>query len=194
MNIYIKISGRSGGTQQLLYGRESFGYIIFPKAYREWIEKVYQRENWKEEPEKIIKAFQKYKIESDASQSIAKFLTSVNTFFNDTDENAATLTREGEMNLSVVPVIEKNGAYYFLEGEAVPNFEKKDKGKWEELYQNIIPVPKSWGCYISAEINQGFYYLRFTKMPDREEWQSETYKGYRFSYTLKYGLKKEKLC
>ena len=180
-------------TQQLLYQQKEAGCVVFPPAYREWIEKVYQEEPWKEEPEEITTAFKKYDQDACASEYNARSLTSDNSFFQDTEGNASTLTREGEMNLTVIPVIETEGVRYFLDGESrVPSTTEKDKKQWEELYQNSIPVPSSWKKIIPGQPQQGIYYLKMQKTDDKKEWASDPNKGCQFYYRAEYGLQKIK--
>ena len=180
-------------TQQLLYRKRTLNQgIAFPQAYRTWIEQVYKEEVWRHEPEKITKAFEKYKQSSIASESTARHLTIIKTSFSDTEGNVATLTREGEMNLTVVPIIKRNGVDWFLDGESqVPTSKEKNKQQWEELCQNSVAVPASWEHFIPGELQNGLYFLTMQREGDKN-WVSDKHKGVCFHYNIEYGLQKIK--
>ena len=153
-------------TQQLLQQHTS---VRFPDAYRNWIERVYQQAAWENEPESLSKLFEDYKMDQFASKYVSKGLTQENTYFRDTEGNAASLTREGEMNLSIIPVIEQNGKQCFLDGTNVPK--AKDKYDREQLSQNSLSVPNSWRT-ILPKLYGDLYYLPM----------QETDKGWQFDY------------
>ena len=173
-------------TQQMLY-KQNTNLIIFPKAYRKWIEQVYQENTWKNEPEEITNAFEKYQSESQNSILRAYELAVANTHFSDTDENAAILTREGKMNLSVIPVIEKDTDQYFLESEKCI-----DRSQYENLSQNVIPVSASWKHFIAKQPEKNIYYLPMQKETQDKKYLSKEHHGYKLCYTREYGLKKVK--
>lgn len=169
-------------TQQLL---QQHTEVRFPKAYRDWIEHVYQQEAFQDEPELLKELFNEYQNGQFASKLVSKELTHADTYFRDTEGNASSLTREGEMNLSVIPIIERNGKRCFLDGEHVPKPE--DKYNREQLSQNSIGVPNSWRPILS-EIQDGLYYL---PMRETEEgWRFDYGQGY-LLYTKDRGLQKK---
>ena len=170
----------------MLY-KQNTNLIIFPKAYRKWIEQVYQENTWKNEPEEITNAFEKYQSESQNSILRAYELAVANTHFSDTDENAAILTREGKMNLSVIPVIEKDTDQYFLESEKCI-----DRSQYENLSQNVIPVSASWKHFIAKQPEKNIYYLPMQKETQDKKYLSKEHHGYKLCYTREYGLKKVK--
>jgi CRISPR-associated endonuclease/helicase Cas3 len=170
-------------TQQLL---QQHTCIIFPKAYRDWIECVYQQDAWQDESESLAILFEEYQMEQVVSKYVSKELTLVNTYFSDTEGNASSLTREGEMNLSVIPVMEQNGKRCFLDGTNVPK--ANDKYNREQLSQNSLGVPDSWRKILPKR--QGdLYYLPMQK--SEEGWRFDYEQGYLF-YTLKEGLQRIK--
>ena len=91
---------------------------------------------------------------------VSKGLTQENTYFRDTEGNASSLTREGEMNLSVIPIMEQNGKLCFLDGTHIPK--PNDKYNRELLSQNSLGVPSSWRR-ILPESQEGLYYLPMRK-------------------------------
>ena len=170
-------------TQQLL---EHHTCVSFPKAYRDWIERVYQQDPWQDEFESLAKLIEEYQMEQVVSKYVSKELTLVNTYFNDTEGNASSLTREGEMNLSIIPVMEQNGKRCFLDGTNVPK--SNDKYNREQLSQNSLGVPDSWRKILPK--SQGdLYYLPMQK--SEEGWRFDYEQGYLF-YTQKEGLQRIK--
>ena len=170
-------------TQQLLYDIiDSTKSITFPKAYRNMIEHVYQKETWKDEPKDITEAFEKYQKECEGSLKRAKTISNANTFFSDNDEQAFMLTRDGQGSLSVIPVVEREAGQCFLDSETCLN-----RNQYEELVQNMIPVPVSWRSLIEAEEEQGIYYLLMQNETHREKYLSD---NGRLCYSVEYGLKK----
>jgi len=97
------------------------------------------------------------------------------------------LTREGELNLSVIPMIEKEGKNYFLdETTLIPTAD--DKYNRETLSQNSLAVPCStkWRSLL-PEGKEGIYYLTMQKTEYGWEYIHE--KGH-LIYTLDRGLEK----
>lgn len=161
--------------------------IEFPLAYRKWIEPIYQQDPWENEPESITALSEKYEEDEFASECVAKGFTKAKSFFRDTEGNAALLTREGELNLSVIPIIEKGGKNYFLDEKTlIPKAD--DKYNRETLNQNSLAVPSStkWRSLL-PECNEGFYYLVMQKA--ELGWEYTHQQGC-LIYTLDRGLEK----
>ncbi len=173
-------------TQRLL---EQNDIIKFPDAYRDWIERVYDQSPWENEPEPLTTLHDEHRIEEWASELVAKGLTQAFTYFRDSEGNASSLTREGEMNLSVIPVIEENGLKCFLDGVPVPK--PKDKYDFELLSQNSLGVPSSdfWKSILTEKNQDGIHYLYMIKTDDG--WHFDYDGGY-LLYTMDRGLQKVK--
>ena len=173
-------------TQCLL---EQNGVIIFPEAYRDWIECVYVKGRWENEPESLTKLHEEYETEEWASKWISKGLTQADTYFMDSEGNANTLTREGKMNLSVIPVTEESGVKHFLDGIPVPR--PNEKFNRELLSQNSLGVPDSnfWRSVLPKS-QDGLYYLPMMKIDDG--WRFDYDGGY-LLYTQDRGLQKVKI-
>ncbi|HNT16712.1 MAG TPA: CRISPR-associated helicase/endonuclease Cas3 [Acidobacteriota bacterium] len=125
------------------------GVIVFPAAYRDWIEEVYQEEPWKDEPENTTKYYMKFKDDLDVSKmkALQQIYSAANPF-DDTDEKVTAVTRDGEMNLTVIPYIDSPDGRRLLDGELVdklPDFRKP-----EEIARNSIGVPGSWKGWLEA--------------------------------------------
>jgi CRISPR-associated endonuclease/helicase Cas3 len=124
-------------TEQLLAGTNR---IVFPKAYREWIEVAYQRDDWPDEPEAIALEFDVFSAMECQRQAEALRLTTMTVSqFRDEDTTATALTRDGEMSLAVLP-IQADGR--LLDGLALEGLD--DRMLAEALNLNAVPVPASW--------------------------------------------------
>lgn len=173
-------------TQCLLEQNE---VIKFPEAYRDWIERVYAKDRWENEPESLTKLHEEYETEEWASKWISKGLTQADTYFMDSEGNANALTREGKMNLSVIPVTEEGGVKLFLDGLTVPKL--NDKFDRELLSQNSLGVPDSnfWRSVLPKS-QDGLHYLPMMKTDDG--WRFDYDGGY-LLYTQDRGLQKVKI-
>jgi CRISPR-associated endonuclease/helicase Cas3 len=79
-------------TEQWL--QRASGQVTFPEAYRDWIESVYSEEEWPDEPEGVLKAYDNFMAEQWAQAQAARGL--VNTRmkpFKDEDNTIRALTR-----------------------------------------------------------------------------------------------------
>ncbi len=171
-------------TQQFLLNHNK---IEFPLAYRDWIEPIYQQSPWKDEPDVITALSEEYVEDQFASDCVANGFTKAKSYFHDTEGNAALLTREGELNLSIIPMIEKQGKKYFLDEKTlIPKTD--DKYNRETLSQNSLAVPSStkWRSLL-PECNEGVYYLVMEKT--ESGWEYKHPKGC-LIYTLDRGLEK----
>lgn len=175
-------------TQQKLQEGSS---ITFPKAYRDWIEAVYQEEPWANEPPIIQESYEFFTLEQEGRRYAALLNASIDAVpFQDTDSNVSALTRDSEMSLGVIPVVMQNGRRCFLEGVPLDSIEEWQL--WEALNLNTIGVPASWGKHniLPAFETDGLIYL---EMEAREDgWVAERGK-YRFKYTIQRGLEREEL-
>lgn len=138
--------------------------ISFPSAYREWIESVYAQDSWENEPEIIEQLAEQYKQDCDASQMIARMITKEKSHFNDDDGNAALLTREGELNLSLIPYFVRDNKIILFDNN--PLLAKTDPYQREQLNMNTIGVPKNWDAFLPDQ-NDGLTYLEMEKKNDQ---------------------------
>lgn len=161
--------------------------ICFPAAYREWIEDVYGREEWIENPEPDCVLAKSYAFhqEQKISWNTAKTIAGTDIVpFCDTDQNASSLTRGKEMGLNVVPIISGKNSKTLLDGEyrsIVTEFE------WDELLNmNSIPVPASWKKWLPS-FEEGYIYLPMIQNGDGWLWENGKYS---LMYTTDFGLEK----
>lgn len=168
-------------TQRLL---ESSATIEFPGAYREWIERVYERADWEQEPEQIAYEYDKFHMVENDKFALAQRLANEDMNpFADTDENVQALTRDGEMSLSLALIDEKG----CLLGDAEPVQELEEWVRRERLALAMIGVPHGWKKYLSTD-DEGVAWLR---MDSRNGiWIGES-KACLFSYSEEYGLERK---
>ena len=197
----ISVDGEDYGLHKLIYGNtrvlwrteqliSGTDHIVFPEAYRVWIEKVYQRDDWEAEPEAVFLDYDKFSALQNMRETDAKQLTTMTvTAFRDEDSRVTGLTRDSEMNLTVLPCL--NGGQ-FLTGEEMQLF--KDGERQEQLNLQSIPVPGSWkkmlsDCRIENEGDlAGFWQLEM-EVDQKGDWRSI---NGNFHYSTDFGLEKEK--
>ena len=164
------------------------GVIVFPNAYRNWIEAVYQDDVWENEPEKVTSGYEKFKSEvEDIKRYKARYMVdSVMNPFNDTDDKILAVTRDGEMNLTVVPFCQTAEGIMLMDGTI---FEALDElRRLEALSLNCVGVPSTWrGCFKNCD--EGRFWLEMKK-------EGEGFLGCSNGKTFRYhkdmGLEKEK--
>lgn len=114
--------------------------LVFPEAYRDWIEQVYRHDDWDDEPERIACDFTRFSSEQLRRERDAQQLTSMTvSSFRDEDGRITNLTRDGEMSLSVLPVT-ADGC--LLDGQRIEAIGEHDLA--EQLNLNVVPCPASW--------------------------------------------------
>lgn len=164
------------------------GKIVFPGAYRGWIEAVYQEKAWGNEPEKVEKGYEKFKFEiEEIKRYKARYMvdTAMNPF-SDTDDNVTAVTRDGEMSLSVVPFCRTPQGRMLMDGKV---FELLDENqRLEALSLNSVGVPRSWGYYLE-EPEEWRHWLELKHDGDGFLGIS---KGETFHYHKDFGLEKVK--
>lgn len=166
------------------------GKIVFPVAYRLWIESVYRQESWEGEPAEITNAFNEFE---DKIESVKRFLAAQMLerargvlFLNDSEENIVAVTRDGEMHLTVVPFYRTPHGRMLMDGtvfETLNEFQQP-----EALSLNRVGVPKSWSHYLEKP-DEGRYWL---ELEQEGEGYRGTSKGVTFRYHKDMGLEKEK--
>ena len=171
-------------TAQLLLKAD--GKIEFPKAYRTWIEKVYERDDWENEPETVTLSYEKYRQEERASFDEAKRLTKTDiSEFSDTDDHVALLTRDGEMNLNLLPVQETQQGQCLLDGRLLNSL--GDEERDEAFNLNTVSVPNTWrGWLKELPSDNGLILLPMT--PNAAEWEAKLDRC-RLSYGEDLGLR-----
>jgi len=161
--------------------------IAFPEAYREWIDAVYMRDDWEQEPVEIACEYDVFSALQHHRRSEAERLTSMSmTQFRDEDDRITSLTRDSEMSLTVVPV-QRGGN--FLDGTSTKGL---NEGVLLELLNlNSIPVPAGWDKYLHGcdRDEDGRYFLGMVF--DGSCWVCQKGKC-KFNYTNDFGLERRK--
>lgn len=164
------------------------GKITFPDAYRTWIEACYKDTPWGREPEAVEKGYEKFKYEIEEIQKYkARFMiqTAMNPF-TDTDAHVTAITRDGDMNLTVVPFCKTAQGTILLDGTILE--QQEEYKRLECLSLNSVGVPKSWQHWFN-EPEDGKYWLQMEQDGDGYIAFS---KGVTFNYHKDYGLEKKK--
>ncbi len=166
--------------------------LVFPDAYRPMIECVYQEEPWLDEPVSIIEEYEAFQMEEIASRMTANDLTKIENVWDDQDSNINALTRDGEMNLNIIPVLAIERGSYFLD-ETIPITEIEEWKQQEALMLNTIPVPASWESSlqdIAIKYKDSDVFC-LPMIPDSDSWKA-TGKKADFRYNIDTGLERKK--
>lgn len=124
-------------TEQLLNAAER---IVFPEAYRDWIERVYSNDVWDDESGTIYGDYLSWRDVQEMREADALKLTTMTvSSFRDEDERITGLTRDGEMSLTVLPV-QLDGR--LLNGQSLADMPEREQA--EALNLNAVPAPASW--------------------------------------------------
>ncbi|CCE25377.1 CRISPR-associated helicase/endonuclease Cas3 [Methylotuvimicrobium alcaliphilum] len=155
-------------------------------AYRDWIEKVYREEAWGDEPEAVETAYQKY---SDEVVGVQRMIANmiihrkVEEIKSDESDKAGSLTRDGEMSLTIIPVIKKQGKFFTLDDVDLEGLEKWQY--WEAINLNSVSVTQRWQDQLPKADARG---LRFLPMVlEKGHWISRLEKV-AFIYCKEIGL------
>lgn len=148
----LTVEGDDYGVFELIYGNARVLWrtdtlltqpdvkLVFPEAYRDWIERVYQREDWDTEPGKIACDYTRFSAEQIGREKDAQRLTTMTvSSFRDDDDRITGLTRDGEMSLTVLPVTADGR---LLDGRRIEGFPERELG--EALNLGAVPAPASW--------------------------------------------------
>jgi len=164
----------------------------FPQVYRDWIECVYQEDAWPDEPADIQKEYEAFSQAIEGKYYSAKFITNLAKSFPDDDEHTAAMTRDGEMNLIVLPCMRRDGKRCFLDGQA---FDSLDEWAWQETINlNGVSVPDSWKRHLQESPDPKNdkirrYFLEMRATATEGEWIAEGEKC-RFVYSWHMGLQR----
>lgn len=164
-------------TWQLL---KSVAQIGFPAAYRDWIERVYAQDDWHKEPMEILEAWDKWNAKQQAALEDARQLAIGDVTAYDDDDRIQVYTRDGEMNLTVLPL--EGGS--LLDGRDLATVEEWERG--EVVNQHSVPVPAGWKRFLSPA-EDGICYLSMERADGG--WRAEL-GDVRLQYSQEYGLEK----
>ncbi len=172
-------------TEQLLTGTDR---IVFPEAYRKWIEQVYQRDDWMDEPEAIALEYDVFSALQNSSAAKAMQLTTLTVkSFRDEEGTVNALTRDGEMSLTVLPI---QPDARLLDGQVLSALNERDRA--ETLNLHAVPVPASWGkrlmnCRLDIEGDLAGYRQMEMTADGQGGWSAM---GGKFCYSEDFGLER----
>ena len=195
----LSVEGEDFGLHKLIYGNTRVLWrterllagvdrIVFPEAYRDWIEQVYQRDDWADEPEKIALDYDLFSVMQRTREADALRLTTMTAkAFRDEDAQVTGLTRDGEMSLTVLP-IQPDGR--LLDGQVLSAFNERDLA--ETLNLHAVPVPASWekrlkDCRLENEGNLAGYRQLEMSADGHGGWSAMSGK---FRYSEDFGLER----
>lgn len=156
-------------TEQLLKSNPS---MLFPEVYRPLIEKVYQEDAWEGEPTGITEEYEKFWQAEYASSLQAKMMTNVHQVWDDDDSNVSLMTRDGEMGVNLLPLVEGECGDRFLDDKRSLD----DYQEWElaeAVMMNTVPVPRSWAKHLPDE-RDGLARINMADYSEYWEYLSET--------------------
>lgn len=195
----MTVDGSDYGLHKLIYGNarvlwrtdkllSATDRIVFPRAYRRWIEVVYKDKEWKNEPESVTKDYNDFLGRQIAAACEAKMMiTTPRKPFGDDDMSITVKTRDGEMSLTVLS-IRADGC--LLGGERLGELDERAQAMAIDF--NTVPVPDSWKNSL-ADIGldeDGRYRLIFT--PDEGgSWVARS-GSTTFVYSEEFGLERRK--
>jgi CRISPR-associated endonuclease/helicase Cas3 len=147
--------------------------VDFPAAYRPLIEAVYEEEAWPDEPQAITEEYEFYWQAQFASRALALQISNMENAWPDDDSHVSLLTRDGEMNLNLVPVVEGSHGRCFLD-EETPLDRLEAWEKAERIMRNTLPAPRSWlGFGLPEPAEDGLVWL--VMIPEKSgSWRYES--------------------
>ncbi len=192
----LTVEGEDYGLHRLIYGNtrvlwrtqqllEKPGPITFPGAYRQWIDAVYDREDWPGEPEQVCRDFDDWWVKQRAAVAEAEqWIGTPRRPFRDDDQRVSLKTRDGEMSLSVL-AMRADGR--LIDGSASSTAEA---GRAWNLEMNTIPAPASWRGSLRecSQDEDGRFQLVLTQ-DGPDSWEGRQ-GSTRFRYTQAFGLER----
>lgn len=163
--------------------------VMFPEAYRRWIELAHSR--LKNEPEFITKADEQFAIEELGREYLARNICAMDAS-EMSDSRAELLTRDGDMGTNLLPV-DMNAC--LLDENKTPlstlYSDKKNLGASEVVQLQTIPCPSGWHKkLIPSVIIDDYVVINVVQDGDSWFYVSED-KKLQFMYSRQEGLRKE---
>jgi CRISPR-associated endonuclease/helicase Cas3 len=171
----LSVETEDYGLHKLIYGNTRVlwrterllannGKIVFPEAYRDWLEKVYAGIAGDDEPDAIYGDYLSWKQHQETREANARQLTTMSVrTFRDEDGQVTGLTRDGEMSLTILPIQTRRR---LLDGQALSTINERDLS--EILNLHAVPAPASWekrlgDCSLEKEGSlAGYYQMEMT--------------------------------
>ncbi|MBK1672410.1 hypothetical protein CKO35_03690 [Ectothiorhodospira shaposhnikovii] len=132
--------------------------ITFPDVYRPWIESVYSEEAWLDEPEAVVQNWETFQNSALGKFFGARQLAEADMMpLQDTDANAAAMTRDGDNGLKVLLLQSMPQGVAYLDGRQESALDDFDRREAEDL--NAVNAPKGWKAALDDQDEQGRYRL-----------------------------------
>ncbi len=184
-----QVMWRTGEKLRQLQGEP----ILFPVAYRDWIEHVYQEEAWGNEPEFVIEGYESFQNKQYEQKISANYLIRfAGNPLVDEDEKVAALTRDGEMSLSVVPYLKTGNGKQLLDGMIFDQLTEWERA--ETLAMNKVNVPggrkSSWRSVLPVVEPDDNGVIWLLMQQEGKYWQAEGKRNTLLRYHLDLGMEK----
>lgn len=142
--------------------------IVFPEAYREWIEKVYHDVAWESEPVRIIGEYLAWRDEERgrAAEARRRARESIKAF-RDSEDVVGSLTRDNEMSLTVLPLTIDGRT---LEGEAWAALDDREQGEIASLNGIPVPATKRWKRALANRLDDEDRYRLVMAASGTDDW------------------------
>ena len=148
--------------------------LVFPGAYRDWVESVYHEKPWGNEPLEVEEQYQNFIDNHQYVQKLAAQLMLNSTRnmipYPDDDHHIAAVTRDGQMSLTMVPFVQTPKGPKLRDNSFWDQLQKENR--YEALAMNKVGVPHTWRNTLDKFCRQedGIYWL---KMDENEDgWHS----------------------
>jgi CRISPR-associated endonuclease/helicase Cas3 len=161
--------------------------LIFPEAYRDWIEHVYSEDPWGIEPAEIESGFAEFENRLIEKRGMARQMLkwAEDAALQDSDEKIRAVTRDGEFNLTVVPFLETTSGKPLLDTTLFENISEWQQA--EALAMNSVGVPISWGKFLPEADKEGRIWLAMQE--NGEQWNVQV-KDIGLTYHPEWGMEK----
>jgi len=164
--------------------------LVFPAAYRDWVESIYHETPWGNEPPEVEDLYQKYLDQHQCVQKLSAQMmlnsTKNMTPFMDDDQHIAAVTRDGEMSLTLVPYILKENGRILRDHTCWDQLLKEKQP--EAMAMNKVSVPHSWITILDKHCpnDDGIYWMKMDTDKD-DEWRAHV-GPWELRYTQNTGL------
>lgn len=196
----LSVEGDDYGSHAVIYGNTRVLWrtdcllagaaeIVFPDAYRDWIERVYERDDWPDESAEISVESDKFRCKEVALEREAIGLTRTSmTRFRDEDSGVLSLTRGDEMGLTVLPLAADGRT---LDGGAWASLDERERAEAASLNGIPVPATKRWkGALADCGDEEGHF--RLAMEADGEGGWTSRNGSTVFHYSNEFGLEIER--
>lgn len=160
--------------------------VVFPDAYRRWIEPIYSEDITAPEPDWVSQGMEMFENEDFTKKIKARQMRqwAENISLYDSEVNERAVTRDGAMSIPLVPFVQSKAGKQLLDGQIFESLTEYQRQ--EALALNQVNVPDSWKGKIKVlPDEQGRYWL--SGQPKQERLCMHTGKNYLY-YTKEKGM------